>query len=232
MASAHEHGSSMKFAVQLRGAAHGFEAVADCFQGDSARIKKSGDTWFLESSAFDVCTTEDEVFAIADGILSLIHGVFGLYAGLHSPFEISGVHTFSDTGVRIRRVLRVVKKIDIYSSKGIQELQASRGDQSLGSVIVGRAMADKGVQEAVALLGEGGIRWPHVYDIVEFLGADTIVRKKWATKKQILKCKQTANHHMHLGRPTKCPLPPDPPSLSEATSMVVDLLKRWIASQI
>jgi hypothetical protein len=158
--------------------------------------------------------------------------VFGLYARLHSPFGISVVHTFSDTGVRIRRVLRVVKKIDIYSSKGIQELQALRGDQSLGSVVLGRAMADKGVQEAVALVGEGDIRWPHVYDILEFLGADAIVRKKWATREQIRRCKQTANHHRHLGSPTKYPLPTDPPSLSEATSLTVDLLKRWIASQI
>ena len=45
----------MKYAVQLLDATNVLENVADCFQGDSARIRKLGDGWFLESSAFDAC---------------------------------------------------------------------------------------------------------------------------------------------------------------------------------
>ena len=141
--------------------------------------------------------------------------------------------SFSETGVPINRALRGSAKIDVYSSTGIKELQNLRGEQSLGAAIVDRARVNNKVNEALALIGESGLQWPQLYNILEFLGGtDAIVRKKWATREQIRKCKQTANHHRHLGSPTKYPLPTDPPSLSEATSLMLDPLKRWIASQI
>jgi hypothetical protein len=103
----------------------------------------------------------------------------------------------------------------------------------VGDAVVDRARVNNKVNEAVALIGESGLQWPQLYNILEFLGGtDAIVRKKWATREQIRKCKQTANHHRHLDSTTKYPLPTDPPSLSEATSLTLDLLKRWIASQI
>lgn len=71
LADPFDQAEPMKFAVQLKGSKPLFENVAPCFQGGFARIKKSGDDWFLESSAFDDCTTGSEVFPIADKLLRL-----------------------------------------------------------------------------------------------------------------------------------------------------------------
>jgi hypothetical protein len=141
----------MKYAVQLVGAAHVLEAVGYCFQGDSARIRKGGDNWFLESSAFDVCATAGEVFLIADELLRLIHRVSALYMRLYSPFEIGYVQAFSETGVPTNRALRGFAKIDVYSSTGIKELQNLRGEQSLGAAVVDHARVNNKVNEALAL---------------------------------------------------------------------------------
>ena len=101
----------------------------------------------------------------------------------------------------------------------------------MGSAVVGVAMKEERVREALALLGD--LEWPQLYNILEFLGGtDAIVRRKWATRKQTQNCKQTANYHRHLGKPAKTRLPANPPSLSEARILVLDLLKRWMSEQL
>jgi len=110
----------------------------------------------------------------------------------------------------------------------------SRGKGSLGSAFVGAALEDTKLEEALALVGDGyELQWSQIYNILEFLGgADAIVKKKWATRGQLRKCRQTANHHRHLGSPKKYPLPVDPPSHGEATTFAIGLLKKWILGRL
>ena len=225
----------MRFAVQLNGQKHVLEYVAPCFQSDFASIKNVGDDWFLESSAFDACSTAGEVFPIAEHILGVIHRVTELYANLLSPFEIaSRVTAFSETGVPINQVLRATAKFQVYSAEGIQDLLTLWRGQPLGSSIVGAAMTDKKLLEALALIGDGHeLRWPQLYNVLEFLGGESvIVKRKWATRMQIRICRQTANHYRHLGSPKKYALPANPLSLDEAATLVLGLLKRWISEQL
>src|ERR1700731_121907 len=213
----------MKFAIQLKGSIPTLQHVFGCFQGDFARIRKIGDDWFLGSSAFDPCASGQDVFPIADELLRLIHRVTAIYGGSFSPFELGYVECFSDAGVHVSRALRASKRIQVYTGEGFPELQEPRGKESLGSALVGAAMADKRLLEALALIGDGhDLQWSQIYNIQEFVGGeDAIVKEKWALREQLRKCRQTANHYRHLARPKKYPLPADPPSLSEATSLVV-----------
>ena len=225
----------MRFAVQLKGLSPPlFENVSSCYQGDFAKISKIGDYWFLESSAFDRCATGLEVLPIAAHILRLIHHVTAIYSGLFSPFEIGFVECFSDAGVYINRTIHTSQRVQIYSGEGLEELREPRGKSTLGSAFVGAAWKDKKLEEALALIGDGeDMQWPQLYNILEFLGGEnTIVNKKWATRPQIRRLRQTANHHRHLGSPKEYPLPAKPPSRDEARSMVLGLLKKWIAGQL
>src|ERR1700681_3447569 len=113
----------MKFAVQLKGSESTLENVAPFFQDDYARIRKIGDTWFLESSAFNACAAPLDVFPIADGVLRLIHRVTSLYATLYSPFEVGYVQAFDDSGVPASRALRGSEKINVYSLEELKKLQ-------------------------------------------------------------------------------------------------------------
>jgi hypothetical protein len=224
----------MKFAVQLiNGAKPLMENVIDCFQGDIARIRKMGDDWFLESSLFDACSAPAEVFPIADELLRLMHRLTAMHGHLFLFSEIGYVQAFSDSGTILNRALRGSQRVHAYSLEGIQELQKSQGGQSRGSALVAAAAADKKLQEALALIGDGyQLQWAQVYNILEFLGGeDAVVRKRWASRGQVRKCRQTANHYRHLGSPKKYPLPADPPTIGRATGLVFDLLKKWISAQ-
>jgi len=224
----------MKFAVRLiNGSEPLMKSVESCFQGDFARIYKNGDDWFLESTAFDGCRNPGEVFPIADELLRSMQRITAVYARLFSICEIGYVQAFSDTGAPTARGLRGTQRVQIISRAGLEELSEFGEKQSRGTALLAVAMENPSLREALALLGDGyELQWAQIYNILEFLGIDAVVRKKWATREEIRKCKQTANHYRHLGSPRKYPLPSNPPSSGEATALVFMLLKRWISSQI
>jgi hypothetical protein len=225
----------VKFAVQLVfGAAKPLqENVPACFQGDVTRIRRIGEDWFLESSAFDACTTPAEVLPIADRLVKMMHRLTALHGRLFQFCEVGYVQILDDAGAPNGRMIHGTTRVQIYRLEGIQELQTPEGEQSRGAALVAAAMTDKKLQEALALIGDGyELEWAQIYNILEFLGGvDTIVEKKWATRKEVRKCRQTANHYGHLGSPKKYPLPPTPPSQGEATILVFNLLKKWISEQ-
>jgi hypothetical protein len=222
----------MKFVVQLKGVARVLESIAPCFQGEGVRIVRRDDDWFLESSKFDAFANGGEVFPIADELLRLIQRVSYLYTRLLSPLEIGYVQPFSETGTPLRRALRASATLNVISAAGIEELQNSRGSQTLGAEIVDRAMTDEPVRAAMSLVGEGDLKWPQIYDVIEFLGVETVVENEWATRKEVTRVRQTANYYRHLGSPRENLLPLDRPSLSDSRSFVIELLRKWISDQI
>jgi len=222
----------MKFAVQLINNNEPLmESVAKCFQGDSARIRKLGDGWFLESSLFESCADPRSVFPIAAELLRLMHRLTAVHGRLFSFCEIGYVQAFNEAGAPGARGLRASQRIQVISAEELQELQKPDGEQSRGSALVAVAMKEKKLQEALVLVGDGyELQWAQIYNILEFLGgAKAIAEKKWATRKRIRKYRQTANHHRHLGSPQDYPLPEDPPSQGEAATLVFGLLRKWIS---
>src|ERR1035441_1860457 len=66
-------------AAVLKGQPEMLESVAPCFVSNNARIKKHEEGWILESSEFASCTTGEQVFPIADDIVSRVHRILALY---------------------------------------------------------------------------------------------------------------------------------------------------------
>jgi hypothetical protein len=121
----------------------------------------------------------------------------------------------------------------VVSSKGLAKLKGISGKQPLGSAVFEIMIRDSAVKEAFSLHGEGGLSWSQVYDIIEFLGgADRIDKAGYAKKRQTSVVRRTANYHRHLGNPKKYPLPPNPPTLPEASEFARSLLKGWISSRL
>jgi hypothetical protein len=85
------------------------------------------------------------------------------------------------------------------------------------------------VSEALALVSGGVPSWHAIYDVIEFLGdAPEIARRGWATKRQVNRHRQTANHYRHLGAPRKHRRPDPAPTIEEARTFVFGLLRRWL----
>ena len=224
----------MRYLAELEGQPHILENLSPCLQSDSARLLRIDQKWVLQSSAFDQCKTGHEVFREADVLVSRIHAILEIYLQLHRAFSVVSILWLNAEGRPFRRSLRSRINVNVYSAKGVRELATLRAGESFGSVLVHRATTNAAFREALALLGEGPIRWSQIYDVIEFLGgAKRIASAGWATEKNIIRVRQTANHYRHLGgRTKKDPLPRNPATLAHATGFALNLLKQWITTLI
>jgi hypothetical protein len=212
-------------------------SIGPCFDSNNARIKKQKlkeqeESWVLESSEFATCTTGDEVLAIADDIVSRINHILALYCNFTPTLSVECVCWISAEGESLRTVRGSIS-VNIVSSKGLAEIKGMSGTQPLGSAVFEVMIRDSALKEAFSLHGDGGLSWSQVYDIIEFLGgADRIDRAGYANRKKTIVVRRTANYYRHLGSPKKYPLPPNPPTLDEASEFARSLLKRWISSRL
>jgi hypothetical protein len=221
----------MTFAVQLLGEPGDIEAVAPCFQGDGARIRKLGEIWVLESLAFNACKSEAEILPKAYDILSRVNRVWALYVNHVSLLSVGYILSLGPDGLPIKKLIHSTKEITIYSPKGIAELQTLIGSEPLGSVLVGRSYTDLRLKSALSLMGDRQLGWSQIYDIIEFFGGEKAISTKgWAKYMYISRLKRTANHYRHLGSFKSYPLPADPPTLNDARVSAKNLLKRWIST--
>jgi hypothetical protein len=219
-------------AAVLKGQPDMLESIALCFVNDNARIKKHEENWILESSDFASCTTSEQVFAIADDIVSRVHCILALYCGADDIFSVEHIYWINAEGEPLRTI-RGTLPVNVISSKGLAELQSVSATQPLGSAVFQAMIHDLAVNEALTLHGESGLTWSQVYDMIEFFGGVAgIVKAKYANAKQAKTVRQTANYHRHLGSLKKFPLPSNPPTLAEASDFARSLLKRWISSRL
>jgi hypothetical protein len=220
----------MRFVAELEGEPHVLENLAPCLQGNYARLRRIGNRWVLESSAFDQCKAGQEVFPEAEMLVSHIQAILAIYLQLHDAFRVVSILWLNAKGRPFRRSLRSHINVNTYSAKGILELASLRGVESLGTALAHRAAAHAAFREALALVEKRPLRWSQIYDVIEFLGAERIATTGWATRRDIVRIRRTANYYRHLGRPKKDTLPKNPPTLANARTFAFNLLKRWIAT--
>ena len=218
-------------AAVLKGQPDMLESVARCFVSNDTRIRQHEEGWILESSEFATCTTGEQVFPMADDIVSRLHRILALYCGATATLSVEHIYWINAAGEKLRTI-RGALPVNVVSSRGLAELKTMRGTQPLGSAVFQAMIFDATVNEALALHGESGLSWSRVYDIIEFLGGiDGIVKAGFASRKQTRAVRQTANHYRHLGSPKNFPLPSHPPALAEASEFARSLLKRrlWLS---
>jgi hypothetical protein len=219
-------------AAVLEGQPDMLESIAPCFIEDSARIRKHEEGWILESSDFESCTNGEQVFGIADDIVSRIHRILALYCGMTATLSVGHIYWINTAGEKLRTI-RGSMPVNVVSSQGLAGLKTMHGPQPLGSVVFNAMTLDVAVGEALALHGEGGLGWSQVYDIIEFLGGETgVVKAGYATRKKTRTVRQTANHFRHLGSQNNFPLPSNPPTLAEATEFARSVLRRFVSLRL
>jgi hypothetical protein len=176
-------------AAVLTGQEDVFASIAPCFDSDSGRIKKQRlkeeeYSWVLESSEFAVCTTGNEVLAVADDIVSRIHQILALYCNYTPILSVNCICWINAKGESLR-TLRSSFSVNIASSKGLAELKSASGTQPLGSAVLEALTRDAKVREALTLHGDSGLGWSQVYDIIDLVGGvKGIAKLGYATKKQ------------------------------------------------
>jgi hypothetical protein len=216
----------------LKGQPDTLESIAPCFDSNTARIKKHEESWVLESSEFVSCTTGEEVFPIADDIVSRINRILALYCSFTPTLSVDHINWINAEGERLRS-LRGSISVNVVSSSGLAELKSISDTQPLGSAVFQVMIRDLAVNEALILHGESGLSWSQVYDIIEFVGGEASIAKSgYANRTQTRTFRQTANHYRHLGSSKKYPLPSNPPTLAQGSEFARSLLKRFISSRL
>jgi hypothetical protein len=218
-------------AAVLEGQSDMLEGIARCFVNDPQIKKHDSEGWILESSEFASCTTGEQIFPIADDIVSRVNSILALYCGATSTFSVQHIYWVNAEGKPLRQI-RGSMCVNVFSSKGLAQLRSIRGIQPLGSAVLQTMIINPVVREALSLHGESELSWSQVYDIIEFVDADGIVKAGYATRKKIDAVRQTANHYRHLGNPKNCPLPSNPPTLALGTEFARNLLRRWISDRL
>ena len=219
-------------AAVLTGQSDFLERVSPCFVSDNAKIRKLGEKWVLESCEFESCETAEQLFSVADDLVSRVHRILALYCNCTPVLEAKYISWTNGEG-EPWRAIRGSMGVNIISSKGLAQLGKMRGKQPLGSAVFQSMNLDPPVKEALAIHGEGELGWSQIYDIIEFLGGiKGIVKAKFATSERTRAIRQTANYYRHLGSTKKSPLPSNPPSIAEGGDFARGLLKLWIGSRL
>src|ERR1700730_6557291 len=89
-------------AAVLKGQPHMLESVAECFVSNEARVRKHEEGWILESSEFTSCTTGEQVFPIADDIVSRLHRILALYCGADDILSVGHIYWINAEGEPLR----------------------------------------------------------------------------------------------------------------------------------
>lgn len=134
----------------LKGQPHMLEAIAPCFVGSDATVRKlEENVWILESSQFASCTTGEQVFATADDIVSRLNRILSLYCGAAATLSVEYICWVNATGEKLR-TLRDTVPVNVFSSKGLAELKTMLGTQPLGSAVIQSMLRDPTVNEALS----------------------------------------------------------------------------------
>jgi len=221
------------YAAALLGRKDILEDIAQCFTTALVTIRLRRELeWIMESSNFELCQSDEQVYTKAKALVSQIHQLLGLYLGLYyKPLSISSIMILNDDDEVIRRRIYATMEVRVH-------LRATRtfnptASGSVATDVLSGAFDDPAITEALSLVGDETPTWARVYDIIKFLGDEgSIAKSGLAPRHDTRRVRQTANHYRHLGSPKKHPLPLNPPTLSEAALFATDLLKKWIANRI
>lgn len=124
--------------------------------------------------------------------------------------------------------------IKLVDGTGIDSLAIKEASGSTrGWQILQAAINDDDIKRALGLLNSPEPSWAQLYDVIKFLeDADAIAARGWASRSEVIRHRQTANHFRHQGDLHRYPLPANQPSLVESQTFVLGLLRRWLEDRV
>jgi hypothetical protein len=224
----------MPYAAVITSEAHApnlLEDIAPSFCSPIATIRKFQNRWILQSSTFEPYESDGKLFEAANNLLTQIHLVLALYLGRYSePLSVRALMMLTDDDKLIGHRRYFTQTFSVVMPA--EQVFNPTASGSLATVVLSRAVTDPAITEALSLVGHEALTWGRIYDIIEFLGGPSSIKKAgFASEHKAAHMKRTANHYRHLGNPAKYPLPSNPSTLAEARMFAIDLVRRWIAER-
>lgn len=225
----------MAWLIELVGAVEALERLPALIQGAEYTIVRFENGIHLSGSAFDGLSDAAAARAKAEEVCRHLESILQLYVGLADQFRPGNVIKLDSTGTPRLRNLFDSLEVRIVSSVGLESLAAADHQGStLASRILRLAGTDSQVAQVFYIVSYRDIGWHEIYDLLDVMGGvERMVKRGWATRRELNDVRQTANHHRHRGnRRAKHKLPENPPSLSSARAVVRQLVERWLTVRL
>jgi hypothetical protein len=244
--------SAFPWQVQIQGWGSDLEHLARHFESLPFRVvKDERDGGFVyESDAFTVCSTSEEVLAIAEREFCVLSGVLKLARGSHEPLRAGAVYKPNAAGgrdvfVHLHDTLQIRAElgdvtVTVTDAQGNVVTKPARPPRTIA--IARLAATDAAVAKAMRLLSATDSQsWVGLYRIYEVVEADAggepaFKKRGWGSAGDLKRFKHSANsvtvagdaarHGKELSSP-----PAKPMSSEEATAYVNYVVSPWLASK-
>jgi hypothetical protein len=209
-------------------------------------ITEEDSRYYLRSDEFNAYTKARDVLNRGTEVLKVINGIAQLEIQNWRNVRVCGVARDEANGTRTQFAFpepiiartRFSANATVIKSDGT--VQTSKPQSTIESYLK-IAKKDACVEKALRIYGSREHSWSNLYIIYEIIesdmgGKDLIIGNGWSSGSKIEKFKHTANsvsaagddarHGKENTEPPASPMP-----LSEAESMIGDLLKQWIRTK-
>jgi len=236
--------NKMKWKIQLVGEGFDLEELQKSLShSDAFSITKETDGYYLSSTEFDLCQSNDEVKNKARDILDVLNGAKTLALGGNTPIKLGCIVQEKPNGTRAAFVelsdtisIRDSLSIIVKNSEGEIIDEVHPADDVPNWLYLG--LSNENIKRVLRIYGNERHAWVGLYKVYEIIedsvgGIQAIVEKEWATKSSIKRFKHTANSPSAIGDEARhgkesTTAPKDPMHLSEARSLVETLLIKWL----
>lgn len=215
-------------------------------EGDLTVIVE-GDAFYLGSTDLNGLTNTDDVRARAAELLAVACGAAELELGHFRPPRVAAAVRVDESGAK-QHFIHVSSELRLHADISAR-VERTREDGSVEVVDVSPpgpradewarlARSNPDIEDALAILGRGELRWHdlyHVFEIVEAAVGETMFSAGWVTKAAIERFTRTANSRRAIGREARhghdrFAAPKRPLPLAEARSLIVALVRSWLES--
>ena len=234
----------MKWKIQLVGDEFDFKELSKSFSNtDDFSITREKDGYYLASTKFDSCKTNEEVKVKAIDILDVLNGAKTLAIGGNVPLKCGNIVKENPDGTR-EYFVEVSDKITVRDSLSIV-IKDSEGkiiDEVHPADEVPKwltyGLRDEKVKKALRIYYQKRHSWAGLYKVYEIIedaigGLQKIIEKGWVTKSTIKRFKHTANSPTAIGDEARhgkevTSAPKKAMLISEARSLIETLLIKWL----
>lgn len=232
--------------VTLKGDEHDLRELSQVLKDGAIRIIGKDGSYTLETDAFLITDTANDIRRKAKDALNTISGVAYVLLDARCPIELGGIAQLQDDGKRIVHV-GAKQKITFRDSLSITVRDAEgeivREIRPAGPALKWLEVADQHecVRRVLRVLAAPDLLWGklnNVYEIIkDDVGGDKkIANLEWSTMQTLKRFRRTANHPESAGDDarhgvSKKQPPANPMPISEARNMIKMLVHCWIASK-
>lgn len=231
-----------RWVVRLKGDSFDLELLSEHFHPAEFSVTKEHSSFYVQSSEFELLSSEPEVRSKANEILESVNGIGRMFDTNFRPVEIDAITEVDATGSRKNYMqffeilkLRDKAEVEVINAGGsIEPSSVTHRAESHLAI----AQRDSKVAKTLRIFGSREHNWHNLNNILEVIESDVgqIAKAGWATQAEIDRFTRTANSAKALGDEArhghdKFSAPQNPTTLGEAEELITRILKNWIGSK-